>query len=368
MDLITWRTGTNASLKIFLFLSIGILMWRRGLWIGGQEDPGRPLKTIFPIGFILAIVGAIIEAISGLRLGFTPVTFILFGACLSGLALSQLIKPKDSRKNSWRYTPIWAVAIVLISGVLFILLSQTPLAVLALTFLEALLDLLQFILALIMVPVEYFLRGIFAIMTLFINWFGGEQDAQLTSVTQFTLEGSRDPRGEPTTFWFILSQILSWLFIFLVISMIIGFLYLVLWVRLKNRFRGLKDEESNPQRETISFVRIEHGDGLLGKNPITNLQSTYHSLPYGTDPSNQVIRAYYELLNFGITQGKPRLPKSTPIEYQPELMDLIEDDRANQFTRQFNSTYYGLIAPDVEVANEMEESVQLILKRITHKD
>ena len=205
-------------------------------------------------------------------------------------------------------------------------------------------------------------------MTLFINWFGGEQNAQLTPVTPFSLEGLNDRQAEPSKFWFILSHILSWVVIFLLISTILVFLYLILWIRIKKRFGAFEEGESEPKRETISFGGIEPEEELPRKAPTANILSTYHGLPGGTDPTSKVIRAYYQLLNFGIRQGKPRLAKTTPIEYQPELMDLVGDDHANQFTSHFNNTYYGLIAPPDEVADEMEHNVEIILKKKSFED
>ena len=369
IDLITWRTGPSASLNIFLFFGIGLFMWRRGLWIGGHENPGAALKTIFPIGFILATVGGIIEAISGSELGFTPVIFILFGACLSGLAFSYLINPEDSRKNYWKYSPLWAVAIVLISGAIFIILSQTPLSTLAMKILEALLGLVQFALAIIMVPVEYLLRVIFAVMTLFINWFSGEETIRLAPTTDVNLlEQLRDRETEPRTFFVILSHILTYLFFFLVVSTIIVLLYLVLWVRLKQRLRPADENDYAPQRETVPFIETKPVEEFLGSSTGTYIKSPYHDLPSGTDPSSKVLRAYYQLLNFGLSQGKPRLPRTTPTEYQPELMGLVRGNYVSEFTREFNNTYYGLITPPIEVANEMEKNDEILLNDETNDE
>ena len=362
IDLITWRAGTSASFNIFLYLGIGIFMWRRGLWIGGHENPGEALKTIFPIGFILATVGGVVEAISGWNLGFTPVIFILFGACLSGLAFSYLINPEDSRKNYWKYSPLWAVAFVLISGAIFILLAQTPLSALAFKLLELLSGLFQFVLAIIMVPVEYILRGVFAVMTLFINWLSGEESIRLAPTTEVNfLEQLRDRETEPRTFFVMLSYILTYLFIFLVISTIIVFLYLVLWVRLKQRFRPVDENDYVPQRETIPFIETEPVGEPLESPVQANIKSPYHDLPNGMDPTSKVLRAYYQLLNFGLKQGKPRSPRTTPTEYQPELTGLVGGNNVSKFTSEFNNTYYALITPSIEVANDMEKNVDTIL-------
>ena len=55
------------------------------------------------------------------------------------------------------------------------------------------------------------------------------------------------------------------------------------------------------------------------------------------------------------------MPRTTPTEYQPELMGLVRGNYVSEFTREFNNTYYGLITPPIEVANEMEKNVEILL-------
>lgn len=363
IELLTWSSGTGASFQILIFLGTGIVMWRRGLWLGGQEDPGKSLKLLFPIGFFLATLGGLVEATFDLDLGFTPVIFLLFGSCLTGLALSRLIRPKDSKPDSWMYSPIWAIAVVLVAGFVLILLSQTPLAALTSHLFTAGLNLVQFVLTIIMIPVEYILRAIFWVMGFFIEWLRGEPNQSFNTVTPFSLEGLRDRQTEPNTFWIILSHLLSWFFIILLITTTTLTLYLILWVRLKKKVRQIDDMELGLDRVTINPIEVESHLGPVRPVNLSDLNSTYHEIPTGSDPSTQVKRAYYQLLNYGIQQGKPRLPKTTPLEYENELTNLVQNTPVDRFTQQFNDTHYGSITPSVEDANEMERMVGIAITK-----
>ena len=342
--------------RTLMTLLATLLLWWRGLWLGARTAPGETLGRVFPWGMGILIGAALFQVVTNVSLPVTPLAFVFFAASLGGLALANL--------EEGALAPPWARLFTLVTGVVLVvgfvvsLLPETFLSNVALAFLRAAGLVAEGFLVVVLFFVEYFMRGLLAVMEALLGLIGQENLAPRQAEAG-GFDGLRDRVQQGDGIPGIVLAILKWSFITVALLAILGFLYWALWTRLTGRGDG-----EGMIRESVRDEASPEDMGSLLAGLMPRWRSApppyRYALPRGRDPDARVLRAYYRLLNAATRRGRGRRPTETPLEYVARLRESFPQVPVEGLTDAFDRVHFGLLHVAEDEAGGLERAVEQV--------
>lgn len=348
-------SGQVAGLRVFLTLLAAMVIWWWGLHTAASGDYATRLGRAFRVALVALIVAAVANATTSASFAVVPVAAVVFCAALAGFAVANVQRP-EVHGAAWVRLLVIGGGGVLLTGLLVGLLAETPLegAVGGLLRLAGIVA--EAILRVVLIPVEWFLQALFAVLNAIIGWISGGEGPQRPEFNEIGPLGDVEPgeRGDGLPRWLV--GLVKWGLVALVSGGALAVLYRVLWY---GRAREAPVEEVI--RESVR-EEVEQDDwslmGLLLGSERHRVRLVPYPLPVGDDPATRVRRAYVRLLNLAIERGKPREPWETPLEYDPRLSDEFPDTPVPEVTEAFLRVRFGLLPPSVEEVANVEQAVE----------
>jgi hypothetical protein len=352
--------------RMVLGLLASIFLWWRGVQLAGQESHGETLWWEFPIGLVLLVLVAIIEATSETHLSGGPVTFVFFGAVLAGLALEHLEQSQDSLSR-WAQTLGWVIGFILLLGYLTTLMSASAFSELALALFTLFGWVARMVLAILFVPFGIVLELFFSVFNALWNWFFSNRELDFPELQNFDprelLERVEEREGNSS----VLITVIKWVGGVLLAVSLLGLLYWALWLRLR---AGI--DRSSMVRESVKEETSLEDLGTLLASLLPRWRARerphMYALPPGEDHESRVRRAYYQLLNAATVRGTPRQAWETPLQFEPRLAQQFTGLPAHDVTKSFERVRFGLLRPSAQETYWLENVVKVALGDSTKEE
>ena len=362
-------TSGEASDRYILRAIYGSLggagLWWRGGHIGAADIPAESLSSSFKIGVLVLAIASVIDIAHPANLNVFPMMFIFFGTGVAGLIVAHMAPSSQSSVGARTWTRVIGglVGGLVVLGMIFSLLQDNILAIIAAPIKWVLEILATIVFYLVIFPlayiIDYITRGIFALLL----WLGGEPEQQrefALAPAAGAFEGfTRDGEAEPAAL--LLLQILQWS----IVAAIIIAVLVVMALAFKRRARQRR-EENEGQRESLiegADVPYDFANLLFGMLPSRFRRRTpdraLHVPP--DDPGiTDVFRIYFGMLTLAERRGHPRHYSETPSEYQTKLESLFPRSLVRAATTAFMRACYGHHPAPREQIDEMREELERV--------
>ena len=345
----------------------GAALWWRGGHIGSADMPAEALSSSFRIGILVLAIAAVIDIAHHSDLNVFPMMFIFFASGVAGLIIAHMAPTSQQAGGTRAWTRIIGglVGALVVLGMLFSLLREDVLAVIAAPLLWVLEILSKVVFYVIIFPLAYIIdfitRGIFALLL----WLRGEPQqerefAQPQGVGAFDGFG-RNGEGEPAAL--LLLQILQWS---IVAAIIIGVLVLMA-LAFRRRYRH-RAEVADGQRESLiegADLTYDFANLLFNMLPSRfRRRSANRALRVPSDDPNiaDVFRIYFGLLTLAEQRGHERHSSETPLEFRETLESIFPSALVRAATSAFTRACYGHHPAPRERIDEMRQELERIAK------
>ena len=342
----------------------GAILWWRGGHIGAADIPAESLTASFKIGVLVLAIAAVVDIAHPASLNVFPMMFVFFASGVAGLIVAHMAPAtQQTAARSWTRVIGGLVGALVVIGLLFSLLREGTLAVIAAPFLWVLGILGQVVFYVVIFPLAYIIdfitRGIFALLL----WLRGEPqlDREFTPpLGGGAFEGfAREGEAEPVAA--LLLQILQWS---IVAAIIIGVLVLMA-LAFKRRARGRSESEDGLRESLLEDADITYDFANLLFNMLPSRfrrRAANANLRVPSDDPNivDVFRIYFGLLTLAEERGYPRQSSETPTEYRRTLEGLFPRELARAATAAFIRACYGHHPAPREQIEEMREELERV--------
>jgi hypothetical protein len=314
--------GPNST-KAYLTLLIALYVFRRGTRLLDHDSISlRRLFARASVGLLLILGIVALSAMrpNDIRLTLTTVMLLTFFAVgLLSIALATASEEHDTQLSrlGWRglLTLTGSIGLVLVLGLLFAAVFGQDAA----QAVRAIIQIIAFIAALILLPFLLLLEGVF-------RWLAGLLN--LGSLEQMLARLQQQQRQQQTLATEPLDIFPPWvataLQIFLALLPVLLIIALYLLVRRRARREPNRDEE----RESLwswSDLRADLRDLLAGLRRARTEEGLRAALARlrGDDPASRIRRSYIRLLLIGEARNHPRATPQTPQEYAPDASAML---------------------------------------------
>ena len=335
----------NYPFRVGFAVAIGALLWWRGGRLASVDDAVGHLNTNFRVGIIVLGVAAVVDMVHSADLKIFPVMFVFFASGLVGLSLANLLPAsrRTAERRAWPRVIAAVVGVVMAAGLLFGLLKEGMLAIIATPFVLIFKAVATVMLFVVVLPTAYILEFLMRALVKLIALIFGEPEPverevqpdigeRLRSIVEETLDTG------PST----ILQVIEFTLVALVVLVVLYVLARAF--RRKRRWRwidqeGMRESVSENVDPAYDMARL-----LLGLLPDRfRKKSAERRLRLPDDDSGivEVFRVYFGMLTLAEDRGRPRRPNQTPTEYQASIERVFPRNMVQMATAAFNRACYG---------------------------
>ena len=336
------------------------LWWRAGR-LASSDEPLEILGISFRIGIVILAFAAIIDIFNSANLNVFRLMFLFFGSSLVGLSVGHLLPASrtTSEERTWFRVIGGVVSAIIAVGLIFSLLQENVLSIIAKPLLVVLNALATVIFFVFIVPLAYLAELITrGIINLFLR-FSNERDMELIDPAfgfgQAFEELQAPDRGPLAA---ALLNALEWIVLAAII--LVALYFLAKAFRRRGRWRSLLGEGV---RESVREDADPASDlARLLFNLVPNRfrrakKRKSLKLPDDDPDTIDVFRVYFGLITLAEDKGFPRRPAETPTEYQRTLEDIFPRDLVRRATAAFNRACYGHLPASRDQIEDMKVSL-----------
>lgn len=326
-----------------------LLLWQRAASATSRSVEFFSVGVSFRLGILLLIVGAgLLNYVTGQNV--TPLIWPYFGLGLTAVALARIQDKAAAAPSAGRLLPLPRLAQLLaavgftVGGIAWLSLLYTPdrirmvlgllkplwilVSLVLIPLLEVLLWLLQFLL----IPLEWLLRQLVAILDL------GVLENALENIASL-MEAVQRNRGAPITLPPWVSTGVRYGAVLLAILVVLGFILLYLGRMRSGSRRDAAEEEGD---EAITLGGETLGRGVRWLRDMARLVRR-HGLSRQLLAAVSVQNIYANLCRLASRRGYPRHPAQPPDDYLPVLAQAFvgQEEPLARITNAYMQVHYG---------------------------
>ncbi len=350
----------------------GIVLWWRGMEIGGASEVDDLLFRSFKIGLVVITVGAVIDALAPIPLGMTWVGFVFFIVGISALMLNQLQGEAEEGmpERRWMQIALAVLGAVLLTGILLSLAVGGDAANLAGWLFGAIGAVVRGALLLLALPLAYAMGyAVSGLQWVIAHLFGRVEGTEnLLQGALGALQELRDlAKGGSMPEWLSLFlTVLRWAALIYIALALLFFLYMA-FVRRQPGQRG-RAVRASSRGQTPLWSDLASLLSKLFPQPQAQAAEASPPLPQGSEPRRALLRLYYTTLHHFQQRGLGRQSFETPWEYESHTLARVwPGGGSSRLTRAFNGVRYGRQEPEAQEVQQMEEEVRQSLGTVAEQ-